>query len=90
MVSLLDRWRDDAVNVRVQENIREFRCGVSEIDDCVAGKRLDVAPLYVAAGWEDLGTAETVDEDCNAAEAILFTQRDLKVFHGLRWGCLRL
>jgi len=86
VISLLAGRRDDAVDVGTQETIREFRHGVSEIDDCVAGKWLDVAPLCVAAGRKDLEAAEAVEEDCNAAEVSVFTQCDLAVFHGLRWG----
>ena len=53
VVFLLAQWQDARVDVRPQETIREFRNGVSEIDDCVAGKRLELEPLCVAARLED-------------------------------------
>ena len=53
----------------------------------MAGKRFDVAPLRVSAGWKDLKATKAIEENSDAAEVGVLTECDAPVVDGL-WWCL--
>lgn len=74
------------MDVGPQQAVRELRHCVAQVDDCVAGERLDVAPFRVFARGQDLEAAEAVKEDGDGAEVGVFAEGRLAVVHGLGWG----
>jgi hypothetical protein len=86
VVALRARRRAHAVDVRAQHPVGELDHRVAEVDDCVAGQWLDVAPLGVRARGQHLQAAEAVEQHCHAAEVGVHAERGAAVVSGLRRG----
>ena len=74
------------MDIRAQEAVGEFDHRIAQVDDGMAWKGLDVAPLGVAAWREDLQATETIEEDCNTAKIGVLAERGAAVV-GRLWWC---
>jgi len=86
VLALLSGRGHDAVDVGPQQPVGELRHCIAKVDDCVARKRLDVAPFGVFARWQDLEATEAIEEDGDGAEVGMFAEGCLAVVHGLGRG----
>jgi len=73
------------MDVRSQDAVGELDHCVAEVDDGMAWKWLNVTPLGIFARWKDLQAAESVEEDCDAAEIGVLTQCQASVVNRLWW-----
>ena len=73
------------MNVGSQDSVRELDHRVAEVDDSMAGKRFDIAPLRVSSGRKDLETTKTIEEDSDTAKVGVLPKRDAPVLDGLWW-----
>jgi hypothetical protein len=74
------------MDIGPQDSIREFYHGVAEVDDSMAGKGLDIAPLRVSSRRKNLETSKTIEEESDAAKVGVLPKRDAPVIDGLWWG----